>query len=364
MPRFSSSIRRRGDPRRARVAPGAARARARGGALPAGAGPHRSLGHAARRRLRARPRLRRPPVPDDVTATAGAGFRAYLRNGPKATWTAQVLPEYVWWQPPDRAAAAQRPLLSGLLRLLQPPHPGGAGGPRAAAADRHPRGAGAGELPARRRRGPRRAAALRRLLALRRRLRQPAEQPGGGRRRSGTPRSLRLLDRDERVERAGAALAPRPAAGRWRWGASTRGRLHPPGHPRPLELRHRAGDRDPLPGQPLRVPGRCRGPLATAEPGGRVRPLPWRHGRAPRWPWRDRGSGSHATLYSSRNLVYSLSPVYAYFIDQRAGRRPHRGLRPAHPAGASSSRRGATTTPPSPPRRRGAARTSPPTAAR
>ena len=36
-------------------------------------------------------------TPDDVTATVGAGFRAYLRNGPKAVWRAQVLPEYVWW---------------------------------------------------------------------------------------------------------------------------------------------------------------------------------------------------------------------------------------------------------------------------
>jgi hypothetical protein len=36
--------------------------------------------------------------PADVTATAGAGFRAYLRNGRKATWTLQALPEYVWWQ--------------------------------------------------------------------------------------------------------------------------------------------------------------------------------------------------------------------------------------------------------------------------
>ena len=35
--------------------------------------------------------------PDDVTATVGAGFRSYLRNGPKATWTFQVLPEYLWW---------------------------------------------------------------------------------------------------------------------------------------------------------------------------------------------------------------------------------------------------------------------------
>jgi hypothetical protein len=36
--------------------------------------------------------------PSDVTATVGAGFRAYLRNGPKATWSLGVLPEYVWWR--------------------------------------------------------------------------------------------------------------------------------------------------------------------------------------------------------------------------------------------------------------------------
>jgi hypothetical protein len=36
--------------------------------------------------------------PNDLTATVGAGFRAYLHNGAKATWAAQVLPEYVWWQ--------------------------------------------------------------------------------------------------------------------------------------------------------------------------------------------------------------------------------------------------------------------------
>jgi hypothetical protein len=39
-----------------------------------------------------------PELPNDLTATVGAGFRSYLRNGPKATWTFQVLPEYVWWQ--------------------------------------------------------------------------------------------------------------------------------------------------------------------------------------------------------------------------------------------------------------------------
>jgi len=37
-------------------------------------------------------------LPSDFTATAGAGVRAYLRNGPKVTWSAELLPEYVWWQ--------------------------------------------------------------------------------------------------------------------------------------------------------------------------------------------------------------------------------------------------------------------------
>ncbi len=34
----------------------------------------------------------------DLTATAGAGLRAYLRTGPKLTWAAHALPEYVWWR--------------------------------------------------------------------------------------------------------------------------------------------------------------------------------------------------------------------------------------------------------------------------
>jgi len=36
--------------------------------------------------------------PGDLTATAGAGFTAYLRDSSKATWTLDVLPEYVWWR--------------------------------------------------------------------------------------------------------------------------------------------------------------------------------------------------------------------------------------------------------------------------
>ena len=34
----------------------------------------------------------------DLTATAGAGLRGYLRTGPKVIWAAHLLPEYVWWR--------------------------------------------------------------------------------------------------------------------------------------------------------------------------------------------------------------------------------------------------------------------------
>lgn len=37
----------------------------------------------------------------DLTATAGAGLRAYLPTGPKVVWAAHVLPEYVWFRDHD-----------------------------------------------------------------------------------------------------------------------------------------------------------------------------------------------------------------------------------------------------------------------
>ena len=41
----------------------------------------------------------------DVTAVLGAGFRAYLSTGPKVVWIADTLPQYVWWR---RRADARR----------------------------------------------------------------------------------------------------------------------------------------------------------------------------------------------------------------------------------------------------------------
>ncbi len=37
-------------------------------------------------------------TPSDFTATVSGGFRAYLPTSSRATFTAYVLPEYVWWQ--------------------------------------------------------------------------------------------------------------------------------------------------------------------------------------------------------------------------------------------------------------------------
>lgn len=52
----------------------------------------------------------------DVTATAGAGFRAYLRTGRKVTWIAQVLPEYVWWK--EREDARRLNVSGGLETIF------------------------------------------------------------------------------------------------------------------------------------------------------------------------------------------------------------------------------------------------------
>lgn len=35
---------------------------------------------------------------EDITATAGAGLRGYMKTGRRLIWAAHVLPEYVWWQ--------------------------------------------------------------------------------------------------------------------------------------------------------------------------------------------------------------------------------------------------------------------------
>ncbi|HEV7670699.1 MAG TPA: hypothetical protein VGS22_19440 [Thermoanaerobaculia bacterium] len=48
----------------------------------------------------------------DVTASVGAGLRAYFRTGPKVYWRLQALPEYIWWR-----EAAERRRLGGRYGL-------------------------------------------------------------------------------------------------------------------------------------------------------------------------------------------------------------------------------------------------------
>lgn len=55
-------------------------------------------------------------IRSDVTATLSGGLRAYLRTGPKVTWIAQALPEYVWWQ--EREDARRLNVSGGLETLL------------------------------------------------------------------------------------------------------------------------------------------------------------------------------------------------------------------------------------------------------
>ena len=62
-------------------------------------------------------------LPNDLTATVGAGFRAYLRNGPKAIWTAQVLPEYVWWLRQTERRQLNGRYSAGLQRLTSTTSP-------------------------------------------------------------------------------------------------------------------------------------------------------------------------------------------------------------------------------------------------
>ena len=50
--------------------------------------------------------------PSDFTATVGAGMRGYLRTGRKVIWAVRALPEYVWW-----AEQSERRRLNGLYGL-------------------------------------------------------------------------------------------------------------------------------------------------------------------------------------------------------------------------------------------------------
>lgn len=255
--------------------------------------------------------------PNDLTATAGAGFRAYLRNGSKATWTAQVLPEYVWWQKQARRRQLNgRYLLgySGYFNHLTVEFQAGRQQQQQIVTPEVPvpvssRNDG-GELLAELRLD--RSLSLFAAVSVNRQnnLVDDLRDPLTG--------DLRRLDREDRAERLGVRWRPER---RWLIGLA--------GEHTESDFTHRgAFDRSNSGDAPV-VEARFRGNHLSFQAEAADRSLTARRG-ADLVPFHGvTGSASvtlggerqraAATLYTSRDLVYSLSPLYPYFTDQRLG---------------------------------------------
>jgi hypothetical protein len=256
-------------------------------------------------------------LPSDFTATVGAGFRAYLRNSSKATWTAQVLPEYVWWQKQSQRRQLNGRYLLGLSgyfnhltvevqagrqqqqQIVTPEVPV----PVSSRTD-------GGEILAELRLS--RSLSLFSVASFNRQnnLVTDVSDPLTG--------ELRLLDRDERTERLGVRWRPER---RWSVGLA--------GEHSAADFTHQgAFDRSNSGTAPV-AEVRFRGNHLGFEAEAADRSLTARRGAA-LVPFHgvtgnaalDVGGArtrATATLYSSRNLVYSLSPLYSYLVDERLG---------------------------------------------
>lgn len=258
-----------------------------------------------------------PLLPNDLTATAGAGFRAYLRNGPKATWLAQVLPEYVWWQKQtQRRQLNGRYLLgfSGYFNHLTLEAQAGRQQQQQIVTPEVPvpvssRDDG-GELLAELRLS--RAFSLFAATSINRtnNLVDDLRDPLTG--------ALRLLDRDDQAERLGVRWRPER---RWTVGVA--------GERTESDFLHQGAlDRSNTGTAPL-VEARFRGNHLGLEAEVADRSLTARRG-ADLVPFHGvtgnvavtvggEQTRATATLYTNRALVYSLSPLYSYFTDQRLG---------------------------------------------
>jgi hypothetical protein len=257
------------------------------------------------------------PVPNDVTATAGAGFRAYLRNGPKATWTAQVLPEYVWWnrQTQRRQLNGRYSLgYSGFFNHLTLEVKAGRDQRQQIVTPEVPtpvssRRDGAEILTELELSG---AFSLFAAVSANRQdnLVEDVNDPDIS--------SLRLLDRDERVERGGV-----------RWRPNRRWSVALGGEHIAVDFTHQGTlDRSHSGTAPV-TEVRFQGNHITFEADAAARSLSASRG-AEFVPFDgvtgggaltlgERGRRVRGILYSSRSLIYSLSPFYAYLVDQRLG---------------------------------------------
>jgi len=256
-------------------------------------------------------------LPNDLTATVGAGFRAYLRNGSKATWTAQVLPEYVWWQKQDQRRQLNGRYLLGFngyfnhltvevqagrqqqQQIVTPEVPV----PVSARMD-------GGEILAELRLSH--SLSLFTVAAFNRQSNLVTDD--------SDPRTgdLRLLDREERTERLGVRWRPER-----RWSVALAGERSE------ADFTHQgAFDRSSSSDAPVaevRFRGNHLGFEAeatdrslTARRGAEIVPF---HGVTGNAALDLGGEQTRVTLtlYTNRTLVYSLSPLYPYLVDQRVG---------------------------------------------
>jgi hypothetical protein len=255
------------------------------------------------------------PQPNDFTATAGAGFRAYLRNGPKVTWTASVLPEYVWWQRQTRRRQLNGRYSLGFYgyfnRLTV----------EARAGREQQQQLVTPELPvpvsARRDGGEllteleiSSAFSVFAATSFNRQNNLVDELPDPDVAR------LRLLDRDERTLRGGVRWRPDR---QWSVGLGVERSQ--------VDFAHDALDRSNAGTAPV-AEVRFLGRRLAVQVDAADRSLEARRGAAFVPYHRVTGNAAvtvgaqarlSATLYANRNLVYSLSPLYPYLDDERLG---------------------------------------------
>jgi hypothetical protein len=252
--------------------------------------------------------------PDDLTATLGAGFRAYLHNGPKATWVAQVLPEYVWWsQQSERRKVNGRYFLDfhGFFNRLTLEAHGGREQQQRIITPEVPVPVSArrdgGDLFAEIEATQTLFAFARFYYARQETLADAADPRLGG---------FSLLDRNERILRAGLSWRPvRP------WSLSLGAEQTREDFDRDVLDRSSSGT-SPVVG--VRFQGRRVDFLTDlayrsleATQGSLFVPYDEVTGNAVvTVRGRNRGSGS---LYANRNILYSVSASYAYFTDDKVG---------------------------------------------
>jgi hypothetical protein len=255
------------------------------------------------------------PLPNDLTATAGVGFRAYLRNGSKVTWTAQVLPEYVWWRrQSERRQLNGRYLLgvSGFFNHLTVELKAGRQQQVQIVSPEVPlpvssRGDG-GELLTELRLTGALSAFATVTVNRQNNVVDDTRDPLTG--------DLRLLDRDEQVVRTGLRWRPSDV---WTVGLGAE-------HSR-VDFLHGELDRSNSGTAPV-AEVRLQGRLLGFEVDAAARSL--RASRGSEFVPYDGVTGSAAvslrspvrlggTLYASRNLEYSITPQYAYLLDERLG---------------------------------------------